>query len=67
MNEIVLFFKPTTGMSGQNVVSDFVYGCWCNGRRIGGMQMPPLNEIYAAANEEDEFVNALPAGLRSNM
>jgi len=33
---------------GRNVVRDFIYGCWCNGRRIGGMQMPPLTELYVA-------------------
>lgn len=32
----------------KNVVQDFVYGCWCSGRRIGGMQMPPLNLLYVA-------------------
>jgi radical SAM superfamily enzyme YgiQ (UPF0313 family) len=30
----------------KNAVRDFVYGCWCRGRRIGGMQMPPLNLLY---------------------
>jgi anaerobic magnesium-protoporphyrin IX monomethyl ester cyclase len=46
----VIFLKPQLGPIGQNIVSDFIYGCWCNGRRIGGMQMPPLNEIYAATS-----------------
>lgn len=32
----------------KNVVRDLLYGCWCAGRRIGGMQMPPLNLLYAA-------------------
>ena len=32
----------------RNVVRDFMYGCWCGGRRIGGMQMPPLNLLYVA-------------------
>lgn len=46
----ILFLKPPAEKVGQNVVRDFVYGCWCNGRRIGGMQMPPLNEIYCATH-----------------
>ena len=40
-----LILKPPLG-NKTNVVSDFIYGCWCNGRRIGGMQMPPLNDLY---------------------
>lgn len=41
---------PTAGghSRGRNIVRDFIYGCWCNGRRIGGMQMPPLTELYVA-------------------
>jgi anaerobic magnesium-protoporphyrin IX monomethyl ester cyclase len=59
----VLFLKPPAEKIGQNVVRDFVYGCWCNGRRIGGMQMPPLNEIYCATHVrgggvETQFLDA---------
>ncbi|MDD5195568.1 MAG: radical SAM protein [Candidatus Omnitrophica bacterium] len=52
----VLFLKPTIGKSGQNIVRDFVYGCWCNGRRIGGMQMPPINELYVATHARHEGI-----------
>lgn len=45
-----LFLKPPAGVAFKNIVRDFVYGCWCNGRRIGGMQMPPLNDLYAATH-----------------
>jgi radical SAM superfamily enzyme YgiQ (UPF0313 family) len=45
-----LILKPPVGGSSRNVVRDFVYGCWCNGRRVGGMQMPPLNELYVASH-----------------
>ncbi len=31
-----------------NVVRDFVYGCWCKGRRIGGTQMPPTTHLFVA-------------------
>ncbi len=59
----VLFLKPIYEGMGKNIVRDFVYGCWCNGRRIGGMQMPPINELYCAthvanANVETEFLDA---------
>ena len=47
----------------KNVVRDFMYGCWCRGRRIGGMQMPPLNLLYVStvlqnAGHEVSFVDA---------
>ncbi|QGY39359.1 radical SAM protein [Pseudodesulfovibrio cashew] len=41
-----LFLKPPLGGGSRNAVRDFIYGCWCNGRRIGGMQIPPINELY---------------------
>lgn len=44
----MLLLLPGQGPSSKNVVRDFIYGCWCNGRRIGGMQMPPLNHLYVA-------------------
>ncbi|RJR44083.1 MAG: radical SAM protein [Deltaproteobacteria bacterium] len=50
MDSRVIFLKPQTGPAGKNIVRDLVYGCWCNGRRIGGMQMPPLNDLYAATH-----------------
>ncbi len=58
-----LFLKPPTGAAGKRIVRDFVYGCWCNGRRIGGMQMPPLNDLYAATHARQmgvdvEFIDA---------
>ncbi len=43
----VLILSPAT-RGVRNVVRDFMYGCWCGGRRIGGMQMPPLNLLYVA-------------------
>lgn len=46
----MVFLRPLIGAKRQNIVRDFVYGCWCNGRRIGGMEMPPLNELYVATH-----------------
>jgi len=45
-----LFLVPPLQGGGRNIVRDFVYGCWCNGRRIGGMQMPPLNELFVCTH-----------------
>lgn len=45
-----LYLIPPVAGSTKNVVRDFVYGCWCNGKRIGGMQMPPLNMLYAVSH-----------------
>ena len=47
----------------RNVVRDFMYGCWCRGRRIGGMQMPPLNLLFIATTlrvdgQEVELIDA---------
>jgi radical SAM superfamily enzyme YgiQ (UPF0313 family) len=46
----VLFLKPSLGAASRSIVRDFVYGCWCNGRRVGGMQMPPLNDLYVVTH-----------------
>lgn len=32
-----------------NVIRDFIYGCWCRGKRIGGMQLPPLQLLFVAS------------------
>jgi radical SAM superfamily enzyme YgiQ (UPF0313 family) len=55
----VLLLKPPSGPSGKNIVRDFLYGCWCNGRRIGGMQMPPLTELMVATNVRREGVGSI--------
>jgi len=56
MSMKVLMLKPPVDKINRNVVRDFVYGCWCNGRRIGGMQMPPLNELYVSTHaRQDEM------------
>lgn len=48
----------------KNVVRDFMYGCWCGGRRIGGMQMPPLNLLFVATvlKEDNHNVTLVDAG-----
>jgi anaerobic magnesium-protoporphyrin IX monomethyl ester cyclase len=54
-----LFLKPPAGVAFKNIVRDFVYGCWCNGRRIGGMQMPPLNDLYVATHAREGGIDVL--------
>ncbi|QPJ65306.1 MAG: radical SAM protein [Candidatus Nitrohelix vancouverensis] len=44
----VLVLLPGDGINKKNVIRDLLYGCWCNGRRIGGMQMPPVNHLYVS-------------------
>ena len=45
-----IFLKPPVDKAHKNVVRDFIYGCWCNGKRVGGMSMPPTNELLAATH-----------------
>jgi anaerobic magnesium-protoporphyrin IX monomethyl ester cyclase len=60
----ILVLSPAD-KGARNVVRDFVYGCWCRGRRIGGMQMPPLNLLYLATVLKDggHDVDLIDAGL----
>ena len=43
----VLVLNPASS-SFPNVVRDQIFGCWCKGKEIGGMQMPPLSLLYVA-------------------
>ncbi len=42
-----LVLNPASS-SSPNVVRDQIFGCWCKGKEIGGMQMPPLSLLYVA-------------------
>lgn len=42
-----LVLNPASS-SSLNVVRDQIFGCWCKGKEIGGMQMPPLSLLYVA-------------------
>ena len=44
----ILVLMPGEGVNRKNVIRDLVYGSWCNGRRRGGTQMPPVNCLYVA-------------------
>jgi len=50
----ILVLLPGDNINKKNSVRDLIYGCWCNGRRIGGMQMPPLNHLYVATALKDD-------------
>jgi len=44
----------------KNSVKDLLYGCWCQGKRIGGGEFPPLNLIsIATLLEKDNNVKVI--------
>ncbi len=53
----VLVLNPMTQKT-KNVIRDVVYGCWCNGKRIGGASVPPFILITIAALLRREGINA---------
>lgn len=60
MNIFVL--NPATLLT-KNVVRDVLYGCWCNGKRIGGATVPPFALLQVAAvlkndGNDVEFLDA---------
>ncbi|MGD9581459.1 MAG: B12-binding domain-containing radical SAM protein, partial [Vampirovibrionia bacterium] len=42
MNAVVLI-PPSK--HAKNVARDLVYGCWCKGKRIAGIQFPPVSQL----------------------
>ena len=61
-----LILNPPSTVS-KNVVRDTLYGCWCKGRRIGGLNPPPLNLVSVAtvvreAGHETRFWDAPAEG-----
>ncbi len=62
----VLVLNPPSTQA-KNVVRDTLYGCWCKGRRIGGLNPPPLNLVSVAtvvrdAGHETRFWDAAIEG-----
>jgi len=43
----VLVLVPNSRQA-ENVPRDLVYGCWCAGKRIGGIKFPPLTSVLIA-------------------
>jgi len=43
----VMFLIPPSRFV-KNVARDLIYGCWCKGKRIGGIQFPPVSQLQVA-------------------
>lgn len=44
-----LFLNPPNEYQ-EPVGRDLIYGCWCHGKRVADMQLPPLHLLYLATN-----------------
>lgn len=33
----------------RNVMRDVIYGCWCKGKRVGGLNLPPISLLLVAS------------------
>jgi len=40
---------------------DLIYGCWCHGKRVADIQLPPLNLMYIASLLKDNEVKLVDA------
>ncbi len=60
----VLVLNPPS-KTQRNVMRDVIYGCWCKGRRVGGLKLPPLGLLLTATVlKEDGFnVTLVDGGL----
>ncbi|MFH1744085.1 MAG: hypothetical protein ABIH23_34210, partial [bacterium] len=38
----------------KNVARDLVYGCWCKGKRIAGIQFPPISQLLVTCVVKQE-------------
>ena len=45
----ILFLNPPNEFH-EPVGRDLIYGCWCHGKRVADMQLPPLHLLYLATN-----------------
>lgn len=43
----VMVLIPSSRFS-KNVARDLIYGCWCKGKRIGGIKFPPVSQLLVA-------------------
>jgi radical SAM superfamily enzyme YgiQ (UPF0313 family) len=53
----ILILNPMTHQT-KNVVRDLLYGCWCNGKRIGGATIPPFNHLILTGLLKKEGLDA---------
>ena len=58
----ILGLNPSSKFS-PNVARDLLWGCWCKGKRIAGVQFPPLPLLYVATvlKEDGHDVEVLDA------
>ena len=52
----------------KNVARDLVYGCWCKGKRIAGIQFPPVSQLIVVTTlkkygHECDLLDAAAMGL----
>ncbi|MGH9388622.1 MAG: B12-binding domain-containing radical SAM protein, partial [Vicinamibacteria bacterium] len=52
----------------RNVARDLVYGCWCKGKRIAGIQFPPISQLTVVtvlreAGHDAQILDAAALGL----
>ncbi|MGQ4872931.1 MAG: B12-binding domain-containing radical SAM protein [Promethearchaeia archaeon] len=52
--KVALINPPSENV--KNSVKDLLYGCWCQGKRIGGSEFPPLNLLYIATVLNKEHI-----------
>lgn len=62
----IIFIPPSK--HAKNVARDLVYGCWCKGKRIAGIQFPPLSLLMVSAvlkkaGLEVELLDAAAEGI----
>ena len=53
----VLALNPPSKYS-KNVARDLLFGCWCKGKRIAGVQFPPLPLLGVATTLRAEGIDA---------
>ena len=63
----VMVLVPPT-LQTRNVARDLVYGCWCRGKRIAGIQFPPVSQLWIATVLRDsghraDLVDATGMGI----
>ncbi|MDP2923274.1 MAG: radical SAM protein [Candidatus Omnitrophota bacterium] len=49
---IMLLIPPSK--YAKNVARDLIYGCWCKGKRIAGIQFPPISQLQVVTLLRDE-------------
>ncbi|MFH0773965.1 MAG: radical SAM protein, partial [bacterium] len=65
----VIVLIPPSKFS-KNVARDLIYGCWCKGKRIAGIQFPPVSQLLVATVLRDAGHNATlldAGGLQMNI